>query len=103
MSSQMFVSVRPCRTLRGLPSDLATCCTARVQFPTVARDIFLLHSVQTGSEAHPAFYTMSTGALFPGGKAAGREADCSPPPFGAEVMYGRTVLPLPHTPSWRNA
>jgi len=32
------------------------------------------HRVQTGSEAHPASYPMGTG-----GKAAGREADHSPP------------------------
>jgi hypothetical protein len=30
----------------------------------------LLHSVQTGSEAHPASYPMGTGGSFPGGKAA---------------------------------
>jgi hypothetical protein len=28
-------------------------------------------SIQTGSGAHPASYSMGTGALFPGGKAMG--------------------------------
>jgi hypothetical protein len=30
-----------------------------------------LHVVQTGSEAHPASYSMGTGGSFPGRKAAG--------------------------------
>jgi hypothetical protein len=33
--------------------------------------ISLRHSVQTGSEAHPASYPMGTGGAFPGGEAAG--------------------------------
>jgi hypothetical protein len=40
---------------------------------------FLYHSVQTRSEAHPAFYPMGTGGSFPGNNAQGREADHSPP------------------------
>jgi hypothetical protein len=43
-----------------------------------------LHSVQTGSEAHPASCPIGTGDDFPVGKAAGREADQSPP-SSAEV------------------
>jgi hypothetical protein len=31
----------------------------------------LRHHVQTGSGAHPAFYTMGTGGSLPAGKAAG--------------------------------
>jgi hypothetical protein len=34
-------------------------------------------SIQNGSGAHPAFYTMSTGAISPGVKRQGREADHS--------------------------
>jgi hypothetical protein len=30
---------------------------------------YILHSVQTGSGAHTASYTMGTGGSFPGGKA----------------------------------
>jgi hypothetical protein len=33
--------------------------------------IFLLHSVQTGSGAHPVSYPMGTGGSFPGGKVTG--------------------------------
>jgi len=39
--------------------------------------------VQTGSEAHPASYTMGTGS-FPGVKRPGRGVD-HPPPSSAEV------------------
>jgi hypothetical protein len=35
------------------------------------QDFSLLHSVQTGSGAHPASYPMGTGGSFPGGKAVG--------------------------------
>jgi hypothetical protein len=35
------------------------------------QDISLLYSVQTGSGAHPASYTMDTGGFFHWGKAAG--------------------------------
>jgi hypothetical protein len=34
-----------------------------------------LHAIQTGSEAHPTFYSMGIGGSFPWGKAVGREAD----------------------------
>jgi hypothetical protein len=45
-----------------------------------ARDIFLRHRVQTGSEASPLphSYSMGTGGFFPGIKRPGREADYSP-------------------------
>jgi hypothetical protein len=43
----------------------------RVRFPAGVTDFSLLHSVQTGSEAHPASYTIDTGGSFPGNKAAG--------------------------------
>jgi hypothetical protein len=35
------------------------------------KDSFLLHSVQTGSGAHPVSYPMGTEGSFPGGGAAG--------------------------------
>jgi hypothetical protein len=47
-------------------------------------------------------YRMGTGGSFPGGKAAGREADHSPP-SSAEVRYGGAIPPLSHTSSWRSA
>jgi hypothetical protein len=40
--------------------------------PSKGKDFFLLHSVQTGSEAHPASY-----------------------PIGAEVKNGAAISPLP--------
>jgi hypothetical protein len=49
----------------------ATGIRARVRFPAGVRDFSLLQSVQTGSEAHPFTYPMSTGGYFSGGKAAG--------------------------------
>jgi hypothetical protein len=39
--------------------------------PGRARDLSLLHSVQTGSGAHPSSYLMGTGDSFHEGKAAG--------------------------------
>jgi hypothetical protein len=42
------------------------------------QEFSLLHSIQTGSGAHPASYPISTGDLSPGVKLQGREADHSP-------------------------
>jgi hypothetical protein len=44
--------------------------TAWVRFPAV-QDFSLLHSIQTGTWAHPASCPMGTGGSFPGGKVAG--------------------------------
>jgi hypothetical protein len=49
---------------------MARCAKIRVWFPVGAGNSSLWHSVQTGSEAHPASYPMGTGGSFPGGKAA---------------------------------
>jgi hypothetical protein len=38
------------------------CWTDGIKFPTEAREFSLLHSVQTGSGAHPASYPMGKGA-----------------------------------------
>jgi hypothetical protein len=38
------------------------------------QDFSLLHTVQTGSGAHPASYPMGTGGVFSWGKAAGRRS-----------------------------
>jgi hypothetical protein len=65
---------------------------AGVQYPAGARDFSLVHSVETGSGAHPA-YPMGTKASFPGGKA-----DHSPP-SSAEVETGGAISPLPHMSS----
>jgi hypothetical protein len=66
------------------------------------QDLSLLHSVQTGPEAHPASYPMGTGGSFPGVKQQGREADHSPP-CNAEVENGEAIPPLPNTSSWPGA
>jgi hypothetical protein len=49
-----------------------------------AGNFSLHHHVQTGSGAHPGYYPMGTRGSFLGCKAAGREADHSPP-SSAEV------------------
>jgi hypothetical protein len=56
----------------------------------LARDFSLLHNVQTGSGAHPAYYTMGTGG----------KADHSPP-SGVEVKNDGAIPPFPHISSWR--
>jgi hypothetical protein len=56
---------------------------SRVWFPAGAGNFFH-HRVQNGSGAHSPSYPMRTRGSFPGGKAAGREADHSPP-SSAEV------------------
>jgi hypothetical protein len=55
------------------------------------RFLFPLHSIQTGSEAHP--YTMGIGCSFPRVKRLGREAYHSPPPS----TKLKAIPPLLHT------
>jgi hypothetical protein len=45
---------------------------------------------------------MGTGALSPGVKLPGREAD-NPPPSSAVVKNGGAIPPLPYMSSWRGA
>jgi hypothetical protein len=73
-----------------------------VRFPAGAGN-FSIHRVETGSGPHPASYPMRTRGSFPGGKAAGGEADHSPP-SSAEVKnaWSYTSTP-PNEPSWRGA
>jgi hypothetical protein len=42
------------------------------------------------------------GALSPGIERPAREANQSSP-YSAEVKNDGTIIPLPHTPSWRHA
>jgi hypothetical protein len=58
--------------------------SSTVRFPAGDRNFSLNHRVQNGSGAHPASYPMGTRGSFPGGKAAGCEADHLPP-SSAEV------------------
>jgi hypothetical protein len=75
---------------------IATGWTARVRCPAW-QDFSLLHSVQTGSGAHPASYLMGTGDSFPEVKQLGREAHS--PPLSADVKSGGAIPLLPHTSS----
>jgi hypothetical protein len=49
--------------------------TGGVQFLAGARHFSVLHSIQTGSKAHPASYPKGIGALSPGVQQPGHEAD----------------------------
>jgi hypothetical protein len=51
--------------------DIGTGWMAGVQFPAGAKDVSLFHSVQTGSGALPASYSMDIRVYFLGDKAAG--------------------------------
>jgi hypothetical protein len=59
------------------------------------------HRLQTGSEAHPASYSVGIRGSFLGGRAAGAWSWTSPP-LPRVRMRGATTL-LPHTSSWRGA
>jgi hypothetical protein len=61
-----------------------------VRSSTGVKDFFLLHSVQTGSEAHPASIQWVPVDLSLGVKRPGRESDHSPS-LSAEVTYGGAV------------
>jgi hypothetical protein len=84
--------------LLGLPSDFLC---SHFPFnnlyasPAEAKDFSSSLCVQTSSDAHPAFYSMSTGGSFPGDKAwLGRDADHSTP-SSTESRVERAILPLP--------
>jgi hypothetical protein len=61
---------------------------AWVRFQAGERGFSLLHSVQTGSGAHLASYSMDTEGV----KRPGREADHSPP-SSADVENGGAISP----------
>jgi hypothetical protein len=73
--------------------SIVTSCTAGVQFPTGAKDFSLIHSIQTGSWAHPAFCTVGTKDSFLRGKAAS----------SAKVKNDGAIPPLPDKSSWHGA
>jgi hypothetical protein len=76
--------------------------TIGIRGPTGARDFTLLHSVETGSGAHPSSLPVAIGSPSPGVKQPQREADTSPP-SSSEVRTGGATPPLPDTSSWRGA
>jgi hypothetical protein len=62
--------------------------------PSRGKGFFLLHGIQTGSEVHPALYTVGTRGLFPWEvKQLLCEADYSPP-SNAEVNNAPTPTRL---------
>jgi hypothetical protein len=72
------------------------------EYLTTLKRFFVTHSVQTGSGAHPASYSVSTVGSFLGVKRPGREADHSPP-SSAEIKNGGATTPLPNMCSWSDA
>jgi hypothetical protein len=74
-----------------------------VRIAVGARDISLLHYVQTGFGTHQASYTVTTGSCSPGVKLHGREADHSPPSgwpgFGSWEGQDLSLLHGVHTDS----
>jgi len=65
-------------------------------------NFYIRHNVQTGSEAHPASYSMRTGVISLGIKWPGREADHLHHLVPRSRMRG-AIPPLPNTLSWRGA
>jgi hypothetical protein len=66
-----------------------------VRFLAGAGNFFLRHRVRTCSGTHPASYPMGTESSFPAGKAAGREADHSPPSSPEVKEYVEIYLHSP--------
>jgi hypothetical protein len=66
------------------------------------KEFSLLHVVQTCYGAHQPRIQCVPGALSPGVKRPGREADHSPP-ASAEVKKMWIYIYTPSTPSWRSA
>jgi hypothetical protein len=79
-----------------------TSLTDGLQFLEVARDFYPFHSVQTGSGAHPTFYSLSTGDFSAVVKRPGRVADHSPL-SSTDFKKSGATCPLPHTSSRRSA
>jgi hypothetical protein len=66
-----------------------------VRFLVGSRGFFLRNRVRIVSGAHPDSSPVGTGALFPGVKQPGHEADQSPP-FSAELRNSRSCASIPH-------
>jgi hypothetical protein len=58
-------------TKADIGAGIARDWMARARFPAGARDLHLLHTIQTSSMAHPASYPSDTEGSFSGSKAAG--------------------------------
>jgi hypothetical protein len=69
----MYIDMEHCALGVGIAQSVqrrAISSTARVRF-SAWQDLYFLHTIHTGSEAHSASYTMGTGDDFPEGKEAG--------------------------------
>jgi hypothetical protein len=64
----------------------------RGSIPVKGQRFSPLHNVYIGCGAHAVSYPMCTGALSPGIKRQGREANHSPS-SSVEVKYGEAILP----------
>jgi hypothetical protein len=69
---------------------IATGWTAGVRFPVGARDVSVIHIIQTGSGAQSPIQSIPGEVV----KRSGHEADHSPP-SSAEDKNGGAILPLP--------
>jgi hypothetical protein len=67
--------------------------TAGVRFLAGAKDFLFSTAPRPALGPHPASYPLGTGALSPGVKRLGREADHSPP-SSAEIENGGAIPPL---------
>jgi hypothetical protein len=74
-----------------------------VRFPAGAGNFSLHHRVPNGSGTQPAPFPMGTRGSFPGGKAARREADHSPPSSAEVKELVELQLHSPNESSWRGA
>jgi hypothetical protein len=68
----------------------------QVRFLAGVRDFSLCHSVNNGSGTHPDSYPLCSRGSFPECKAAGHEADHSPPSLMPRSRMGELYL---HSPS----
>jgi hypothetical protein len=79
---------------------ITTGWTVAVGFPAGARDVYLLHSVQTAFGSHRIQWV--PGALSSAVNRPGHE-DNHAPATSIEVKTGGAIPLLPHTSSWRGA
>jgi hypothetical protein len=91
-----FLSLLPLPSFSQSVQRRATAWKIGVRFLARARDFSPLYSVQTGSGPTQPPLQWVPGAVFPGGKWPGLEADLSPSWPSAEVKNGGAIPPLPH-------
>jgi hypothetical protein len=87
----------PVEWSRGVSIGITTVCGLDGQGSILGRGEISL----SGCGAHPSSYPTGTGALFPGFKRQGREADCLTP--SSADVNGVAIPALPHICSWRGA